>query len=82
LGTLLGLSLYNQNIIELPFPLAVYKKLKIDSGSRAIADQLNMDDLEELDPEIATSLKNLIKTDFNKSDPGLFFSVSYESFGE
>lgn len=82
IGILLGLALYNQTILDLSFPLAVYKKLKLVSGSTAFADQLTIDDLAEIEPEIATSLKNTLKNNLKGKDSGLNFSVETDYFGE
>lgn len=44
IGILCGLAIYNGTIIDLPFPLALYKKL--------LDKPVNLDDLRELDPQL------------------------------
>lgn len=44
IGVLCGLAIYNQTIIDLPFPLALYKKL--------LDKPVNLDDLREFDPPL------------------------------
>ena len=44
IGILCGLAIYNGTIIDLPFPLALYKKL--------LNKPVNLDDLRELDPQL------------------------------
>lgn len=44
IGQLCGLAIYNGTIIDLPFPLALYKKM--------LGRSVNLDDLRELDPTI------------------------------
>ena len=43
-GILCGLAIYNITIIDLPFPLALYKKL--------LGKPVNLDDVRELDPQL------------------------------
>lgn len=44
MGTLLGLSIYNQILLDLPFPKIIYKKL-LSKGD----EELNsLEDLEEI----------------------------------
>lgn len=51
LGTLVGLSIYNFQVINYPFPLAFYKKI--------LNEQPNLDDLHEFSPTIGKSMKSL-----------------------
>ena len=44
IGILCGLAIYNGTIINLPVPLALYKKL--------LNKPVNLDDLRELDPQL------------------------------
>lgn len=44
-GVLCGLALYNQNIVHLPFPLVVFKKL--------LRVKPSLDDMREFDPPLA-----------------------------
>ena len=80
-GVLLGLAFYNSTILDLKFPLVVYKKLKLFKDP-FIEDQISYKDLEEFEPELYTSFKNLLKTDFTGKETGLTFAINYESWGE
>lgn len=65
IGMLLGLALYNSTILKLDFPMVVYKKLKLSQGSTFVKDQITLEDLYELDPDLYTSLSNLLKDNFD-----------------
>lgn len=76
IGTLIGLAIYNFTIINLPFPLVMYKKL--------LKESVGLTDLEELSPVLANSMKNILAyedDDFEKVFD-LTFEVSREVFGE
>ena len=49
LGILVGMAIYNGCLIDLPFPIALYKKL--------LGLQLTLDDLIELQPMLGKNLK-------------------------
>lgn len=82
IGMLLGLALYNSTILKLDFPKVVYKKLKLSQGSTFVVDQITLDDLYELDPELYSSLSNLLKEDYTGKETGLNFQINYLSWGE
>lgn len=75
-GSLLGLAIYNSVILDVNFPLALYRKLKRDT--------MTLRDLEELKPDVTRSMRMLL--DYDKPDLEdvfcLNFTVSYESWGE
>lgn len=48
-----GLAIYNFTIIDIPFPLALYKKL--------LNETVGLNDLKELSPSMANSLKSLLE---------------------
>lgn len=76
IGTLIGLAIYNFTIINLPFPLVMYKKL--------LNEKVELSDLEELSPTLANSLKSILAyqgDDFEKVFD-MAFEVSREVFGE
>jgi ubiquitin-protein ligase E3 A len=75
IGKLLGVAIYNSVIIDLRMPSLVYKKLK--------RQQLNLSDLEELQPQLAKGLRSLLafKGDV-KSVFELTFQITYERYGE
>jgi ubiquitin-protein ligase E3 A len=75
LGTVLGLAIYNGIILDLHFPLMVYKKL--------VGKKLELSDLAELDKDLYEGLKQL--QDHNNDDVedifDLNFEISYENYG-
>ncbi|KAL3127596.1 putative e3 ubiquitin-protein ligase [Cryptosporidium hominis] len=75
IGIVLALAIYNGIILDVHFPLAVYKKLlgyKVDIG-----------DLYEIQPEVANSLLSLlsIKSDSEMEQLCLTFSATINNFG-
>lgn len=83
IGTLLGLALYNEVILNLKFPLAVYKKIIAAGSQRPIhSDLLSLEDLKEFEPQLHQTLSNLLEKDWTDRDTGLTFSVTSEVFGE
>ncbi|XP_071953932.1 probable E3 ubiquitin-protein ligase HERC4 [Antedon mediterranea] len=75
-GILCGLAIYNQVIVELPFPLALYKKL--------LNKPVFLSDLTQLDPDMTSSLENIL--DYDDCDLqdvfGIFFQFSSEFLGD
>lgn len=73
---ILGLAIYNFTIIDIPFPLALYKKL--------LNEAINLSDLKGLSPMMANSLQALL--DYEENDVqdvfGLNFALSRDVFGE
>ena len=57
-GRLIGLAIYNGIILDIHFPLALYKKLALAAESQGdpnrLDDQWDLDDLMEIDPVRAT----------------------------
>ncbi|XP_063931720.1 probable E3 ubiquitin-protein ligase HERC4 isoform X2 [Zophobas morio] len=76
IGIICGLAIYNFTIIDLPFPLALYKKL--------LNETVGLADLKGLTPVMANSLQGLL--DYKETDMqstfGLFFEISRDDFGE
>ncbi|XP_015840693.1 probable E3 ubiquitin-protein ligase HERC4 isoform X2 [Tribolium castaneum] len=76
IGLICGLAIYNFTIIDLPFPLALYKKL--------LNEPVGLADLKGLSPMMANSLQSIL--DYNESDfHSLFdlcFEISRDEFGE
>ncbi|CAG9828985.1 unnamed protein product [Diabrotica balteata] len=76
IGKFLGLAIYNFTIIDIPFPLALYKKL--------LGEPIGLADLKGLSPTVANSLQCLL--DYTENDMqdvfSLYFDISRESFGE
>lgn len=76
IGTLCGLAIYNFTIIDLHFPLALFKKL--------LGRPVILDDLRELMPTVGRNLQQLL--DYEEEDEEnvfcLNFVVNQEWFGE
>uniref|UniRef100_A0A667XSD0 HECT and RLD domain containing E3 ubiquitin protein ligase 4 n=1 Tax=Myripristis murdjan TaxID=586833 RepID=A0A667XSD0_9TELE len=75
IGVICGLAIYNLTIVELHFPVALYKKL--------LKRNPNLDDLKELMPDVGRSLQQLL--DYTEDDIEdtfcLNFTVTEENFG-
>lgn len=73
IGVLLGLAIYNSVILDMHFPVVVYKKL--------MGYQPTLEDLHQLNPQLASGLQQLL--DFEGDVENTFcrtFQVSYEEF--
>ncbi|XP_070070832.1 probable E3 ubiquitin-protein ligase HERC3 isoform X1 [Drosophila takahashii] len=76
IGVLCGLAIYNFTIINLPFPLALYKKL--------LGKSVDLSDLRQLSPPEANSMQSLLDyqgEDF-KEVFDLTFEITRDVFGE
>eukprot|EP00252_Welwitschia_mirabilis_P019840 TRINITY_DN4700_c0_g3_i1.p1 TRINITY_DN4700_c0_g3~~TRINITY_DN4700_c0_g3_i1.p1 ORF type:complete len:824 (-),score=153.30 TRINITY_DN4700_c0_g3_i1:15-2159(-) len=74
-GAILGLAIYNGVILDVHFPLVVYKKILNLSPC--------LDDLKDFQPEVAKSLQQLLDYEGDVSDTFcLCFQVTYDYFGE
>ena len=76
LGAICGLAIYNDVIVDLPFPLALYKKL--------LGQKVDISDLIELQPSLGNSMKSILEyegEDF-EGDLNLNFEINREHFGE
>uniref|UniRef100_A0A7S1KNI6 HECT-type E3 ubiquitin transferase n=1 Tax=Percolomonas cosmopolitus TaxID=63605 RepID=A0A7S1KNI6_9EUKA len=75
IGTVIGLALYNSIILDVRFPLLLYKKL--------CGQQPTLEDVKQADPELYRGLKQLlaytgdVENDFCRN-----FMVETEAFGE
>ncbi|KAL4239292.1 putative E3 ubiquitin-protein ligase herc4 [Mactra antiquata] len=76
IGCLCGLAIYNSVIIQLSFPLALFKKL--------LNGTPNVDDLTELMPTVGRSFGSLLKYEEDDIEDVfcLTFEITQESFGE
>ncbi|XP_028027224.1 probable E3 ubiquitin-protein ligase HERC4 isoform X3 [Bombyx mandarina] len=76
IGAIYGLAIYNSIIIYVPFPLVLYKKI--------LGESVMMDDLSDLYPTLANSLKSLLEyTDDDVEEVfGLCFAVNTEVFDQ
>ena len=75
IGIVCGLAIYNSTIVNLPFPLALYRKL--------LCQPLSLDDLAGLSPMTARSLADVLAYtgDDLAETMCLTFEVTRESFG-
>ncbi|XP_077206908.1 putative E3 ubiquitin-protein ligase HERC4 isoform X2 [Paroedura picta] len=75
IGVVCGLAIYNFTIVDLHFPLALYKKL--------LNKKPTLDDLKELMPDVGRSLQQLL--DYPEDDIEdtfcLNFTITVENFG-
>ena len=76
IGKLCGLAIYNTTIIDLPFPLALYKKL--------MKEKPTLKDMYNLSPSIARSLESLLTYDGDDFEElfSLTFEITRNRFGE
>ena len=76
IGTILGLALFNGIILDIKFPMAIYKKL--------LGIQPGLNDLKECDPDLYKSLSFLVNTkDENlKETLDSNFTVTLDVYGE
>ncbi|XP_006630787.1 probable E3 ubiquitin-protein ligase HERC4 isoform X1 [Lepisosteus oculatus] len=75
IGAICGLAIYNLTIIELQFPLALYKKL--------LKKTATLDDLKELMPDVGRNLQELL--DYTEDDLDevfcLNFTITMDNYG-
>eukprot|EP00927_Polykrikos_kofoidii_P061396 TRINITY_DN56231_c0_g1_i1.p1 TRINITY_DN56231_c0_g1~~TRINITY_DN56231_c0_g1_i1.p1 ORF type:complete len:782 (-),score=165.34 TRINITY_DN56231_c0_g1_i1:203-2548(-) len=78
-GIVVGLAIYNQVILDVRFPMAVYKKLL------SVDEKLTLSDLRDFQPSLAQGLIALLEhgdsTTFEESFGPLQFAVEYDCFG-
>lgn len=76
IGVLCGMAIYNFTIINLPFPLALYKKL--------LMKPVDLSDLREMSPTEANSMQALLdyEGDDFKEVFDLSFEISRDIYGE
>ncbi|XP_066286892.1 probable E3 ubiquitin-protein ligase HECTD2 [Branchiostoma lanceolatum] len=73
-GIILGLAIYNGVILDVHFPMTVYKKLQ--------GETLELADLQDIQPTLASGLQELLNYEGDvEMDLCYTFQVSYESFG-
>lgn len=76
IGIICGLAIYNFTIINMPFPLALYKKL--------LNVNVDLSDLKDLSPTLANSMQQILDYDGDDFEEvfGLHFEISRDIFGE
>jgi E3 ubiquitin-protein ligase HERC4 len=67
-GILCGLAIYNFTIINISFPLALYKKL--------LNEKPELSDLRDLSPALAQSMQSIL--DYEGNDMAEVFDLSFE----
>ncbi|XP_017490514.1 PREDICTED: probable E3 ubiquitin-protein ligase HERC3 [Rhagoletis zephyria] len=79
IGVLAGLAIYNKVIINLPFPVVLYKKI--------LGEPLDgLDDLAYLDPMLSKNLKEILNTSYGPEEfDAIFgemnFTITMQTFG-
>ena len=73
MGSILGLAIYNSDLLDIKFPKAVFMKLC------GMVPYLK--DLEEIEPELFLMLKNVKKMETGFAEMDLHFCISYDNFG-
>lgn len=68
-GVVLGLAIYNSTILDLSFPLALYKKL--------LDKKVGLEDYTELYPQTGKGLSTLLTTNEDVSEYELYFETTY-----
>lgn len=68
IGLLCGLAIYNFTIIDLPFPLALYKKI--------LQEPVGLADLKALSPTLGNSLQSIL--DYTQPDLKEVFDINFE----
>uniref|UniRef100_A0A1A9WLI1 HECT domain-containing protein n=1 Tax=Glossina brevipalpis TaxID=37001 RepID=A0A1A9WLI1_9MUSC len=76
IGIICGLAIYNFTIINLPFPLALYKKL--------LEEPVDLTDLYELSPTLANSMQQILDYDNDDFEEtfDLHFEIIRDIYGE
>ncbi|KAF9168570.1 putative E3 ubiquitin-protein ligase HTD2 [Actinomortierella ambigua] len=88
IGRLMGVAIYNGIILDIHFPLALYKKLsrthELAGDPRGAADETwELEDLWELDPTLARGLSQLQTFEGDVVEAyDRTFQVEYQSFGQ
>ncbi|KAG0017974.1 putative E3 ubiquitin-protein ligase HTD2 [Podila clonocystis] len=86
-GRLIGLAIYNGIILDIHFPLALYKKLAMAADAqgdlRKLDEQWGLDDLWEIDPTLAKGLSQLESFEGDVLEAyDRTFQIEFESFGQ
>mmetsp|Transcript_22241 Transcript_22241/g.30334 ORF Transcript_22241/g.30334 Transcript_22241/m.30334 type:complete len:882 (-) Transcript_22241:649-3294(-) len=75
IGLLIGVAIYNSIILDIPFPMVVYKRLK--------GMPPTLHDLLEAQPMLGKSLRKMLEYEGDVKDTfGAYFQVSYEVWGD
>ena len=71
-GILLGLAIYNGIILDVRFPLVIYKKLQ--------GEKLDLQDLKNIQPSLAKSLQELLEFEGDVEDTFCYtFQVMFKN---
>ena len=91
IGVLMGLAVYNSIILDLHLPAICYRKLLtppvvpngIDTSTVGLVSNITLDDLSEIMPDVASSLREVLNYKGNVAeDLMLTFQVSFEEYGK
>eukprot|EP00817_Percolomonadidae_sp_ATCC50343_P007104 CAMPEP_0117426664 /NCGR_PEP_ID=MMETSP0758-20121206/6714_1 /TAXON_ID=63605 /ORGANISM="Percolomonas cosmopolitus, Strain AE-1 (ATCC 50343)" /LENGTH=318 /DNA_ID=CAMNT_0005211931 /DNA_START=1364 /DNA_END=2317 /DNA_ORIENTATION=+ len=75
IGTIIGLGLYNKVILDIHFPMVLYKRL--------CGIEPTLEDMKDHDPDYYKGLKYLLEAEGDiEDDFGLTFSIEKENFGK
>ncbi|KAB7500915.1 putative E3 ubiquitin-protein ligase HERC4 [Armadillidium nasatum] len=76
IGIICGLAIYNFTIVNLPFPVALYKKL--------LDETVDLDDYADLEPTITRNMREILEYEENDFEEvfGLNFTLTRSYFGE
>lgn len=72
IGTLIALAIYNSVLLEIHLPRVLYRKL--------MDEPVSMEDLQEFEPQLYTTLQNILKSQAVEAME-LHFSVDYDNYG-
>ncbi|XP_075057981.1 putative E3 ubiquitin-protein ligase HERC6 isoform X2 [Mixophyes fleayi] len=70
-GIMCGLAMFNQMVMYLPFPLALFKKL--------LGKKTTLDDLKDLQPTMGRSMQILLTTENDVESLELYFTLTWEN---
>jgi hypothetical protein len=74
-GLIFGMAIHNGNVLDFPFPICLYKKIK--------GLKVGLADLRDFDPALAQTFDNILAYDGNvEVDMGLFFEYDDRSLCE
>eukprot|EP01129_Flabellula_baltica_P001701 TRINITY_DN11637_c0_g1_i1.p1 TRINITY_DN11637_c0_g1~~TRINITY_DN11637_c0_g1_i1.p1 ORF type:complete len:421 (+),score=88.38 TRINITY_DN11637_c0_g1_i1:913-2175(+) len=74
LGAIMGLALYNRVILDIRFPLVVYKKI--------LGVSYNLEDLRGINEGLYNGLIKLLEYEGDVSEFGIYFEIMLDHYGE
>eukprot|EP01102_Stenamoeba_stenopodia_P010874 TRINITY_DN3313_c0_g1_i1.p1 TRINITY_DN3313_c0_g1~~TRINITY_DN3313_c0_g1_i1.p1 ORF type:complete len:448 (+),score=91.55 TRINITY_DN3313_c0_g1_i1:1-1344(+) len=73
-GSILGLAIFNDVNLDLRFPVVCYKKL--------LGQKITFNDLKYVDSEVFSNLEKMLDPEFDASDLGLTFQLTFDYYGD